>query len=190
LGLTIAKELTELMGGWITAESALGEGSTFHFTVRLRSASSSPPSPRPDTTQEYTLPSLAPGGRSRSILVAEDNLVNQTIAVRLLQRQGFAVELAANGHEAVENFGQKPFDAILMDVQMPEMDGFEATVAIRQLEKASGTHIPIIAMTAHAMKGDRERCLSNGMDGYISKPVRPSELFSVIQKVILGHQPA
>jgi two-component system sensor histidine kinase/response regulator len=116
-----------------------------------------------------------------NILLAEDNIVNQTLAMRLLEKRGYKVTVAANGRDAVNAFERGSFDAILMDVQMPEMDGFEATAAIREKERSGGGHIPIIAMTAHAMKGDQERCLAAGMDGYISKPIRTSEMFATIE---------
>jgi len=124
----------------------------------------------------------APGGSLRLLLV-EDGLVNQQVAVRLLEQRGHRVEVANNGREALDRTESEtePFDAILMDVQMPEMDGFEATAAIRQRERASGRHVPIVAMTAHAIKGDRERCLAAGMDDYLSKPIRAEELYRVVE---------
>jgi CheY-like chemotaxis protein len=116
--------------------------------------------------------------------LAEDNLVNQLLATRLLERQGYGIETVNNGREALarlEDRSKPGFDVILMDIQMPEMDGFEATVAIRAQEISTGKHHSIIAMTAHAMKGDRERCLAAGMDGYVSKPIRPDELYAAIE---------
>jgi len=128
------------------------------------------------------LPEAAPvAARPLHLLLAEDNLVNQKLAVAVLEKRGHSVFVAPNGRVAVETWRQKPFDLILMDVQMPEMDGFEATAAIRQEEKAMGTHIPIIAMTAHAMKGTEERCLQAGMDGYVSKPLQVGELLRVLE---------
>jgi CheY-like chemotaxis protein len=114
------------------------------------------------------------------ILLAEDNPVNQYFALRLLQKRGYEVVLAGSGREVLAALEKQTFDLILMDVQMPEMDGFEATAAIREKEKATGTHVPIVAMTAHAMAGDRERCLAAGMDNYVSKPIRSQELFAAI----------
>jgi len=119
--------------------------------------------------------------QSFSILVAEDNAVNQKLILRLLEKRGHSVVLAKNGREALAELRKRAFDFILMDAQMPEMDGFEATRRIREQEKESGNHIPIIALTALAMKGDDERCFAAGMDGYLSKPVKPDELFSVIE---------
>jgi signal transduction histidine kinase/CheY-like chemotaxis protein len=119
---------------------------------------------------------------SLQVLLAEDNPVNQMLAVRLLEKRGHRVVVAANGREALAALEKKKYDLVLMDVQMPEMDGFEATSAIREKEKASELHQPVVAMTAHAMKGDRERCLAAGMDGYLSKPIHPHELDEVLQR--------
>jgi signal transduction histidine kinase/DNA-binding response OmpR family regulator len=118
------------------------------------------------------------------ILLAEDNLVNQKLALRLLEKRGFEVTVVGNGRAAVEAAEKGPFDVILMDVQMPEMDGFEATAAIREKEKLTGAHIPIIAMTAHALKGDQQRCMEAGMDAYLSKPIRTAELFKTIEEFL------
>jgi len=116
------------------------------------------------------------------ILLAEDNDINRELAVRLLAKRGHSVRVAANGRQALELLETDHFDAVLMDVQMPEMDGFEATAAIRAKEAITGAHLPIVAMTAHAMKGDRERCLDAGMDGYVSKPLNSEELLKVLEK--------
>jgi signal transduction histidine kinase/DNA-binding response OmpR family regulator len=124
----------------------------------------------PATAVRKPAPALVKG-KSLRLLVAEDNLVNQKLAIRLLQKLGHRVVLAGNGAEAVAQWQQSPYDLIFMDVQMPDMDGFEATRRIRELETSSGAHVPIVAMTAYAMSGDRERCLAAGMDGYIAKPV-------------------
>ena len=118
------------------------------------------------------------------ILLAEDNAVNQVLAVRLLEKQGHTVTVAGDGREALAALEKQAFDLVLMDVQMPVMDGFEATAGIRSQEKATGAHIPIIAMTAHAMKGDRERCLAAGMDGYIAKPIQPKELYETLERFL------
>ena len=118
------------------------------------------------------------------VLLAEDNALNQTLAVRLLEKRGYSVKVAGDGRAAVEAFEKDQFDVVLMDIQMPGMDGFEATAAIRAKERLTGGHVPIIAMTAHALKGDQQRCLSAGMDGYVSKPIRTSELFSAIESLL------
>ncbi len=119
-----------------------------------------------------------------SILVAEDNAVNQKLIARLLEKRGHVVKVVANGLEAVKALEQETYDLVLMDLQMPELDGFEATHQIRRREKQSGLHAPIIALTAHAMKGDRERCLEAGMDGYLAKPIRANELDDVLEKYL------
>jgi two-component system, sensor histidine kinase and response regulator len=115
---------------------------------------------------------------------AEDNLVNQKVATRFLEKQGHTVFAANSGKKAVEAWRGQFFDLILMDVQMPEMDGLAATGAIREQEKSAAKHIPIIAMTAHAMVGDRERCLAAGMDDYVSKPISAKDLFGAIERVM------
>ena len=128
-----------------------------------------------------------PKGRPLNILLSEDNPVNQKLAIRLLEKAGHRVTLASTGREALtawENAGIPGFDVVLMDIQMPEMDGMEATAAIREREKSSGKHIPILAMTAHAMRGDKERYLASGMDGYVSKPIHPAGLFAEIERCL------
>jgi len=152
----------------------VGQGSTFTFTVRAK---------RKDVFAQ-NIPEQ--GNKSRAplaslrILVAEDNKVNQAVVSRLLERAGHTVAIAANGEEATAMYGASDFDLVLMDVHMPVLDGFGATARIRQMERSRGTHTPLIALTANAMSGDRERCLSAGMDGYISKPVSRDELLDTI----------
>jgi CheY-like chemotaxis protein len=128
----------------------------------------------------FSLPDKGDSFRSLNILLAEDNRVNQKIATRLLENHGHHVVLAGNGEEALGALAQRTFDLVLMDVHMPVMDGFEATIAIREREKLTGLHQPVIAMTALAMKGDRERCLASGMDGYLSKPIDRQQLDEVL----------
>jgi CheY-like chemotaxis protein/HPt (histidine-containing phosphotransfer) domain-containing protein len=123
------------------------------------------------------------------ILLAEDHPVNQKLAVRMLTKHGHRVVVASSGKEVLHVLERQGFDLVLMDVQMPEMSGFEATAAIRAKEQSAGGHLPIIAMTAHAMKGDRERCLEAGMDGYISKPIRAEELFAAIAALATAPAP-
>ena len=199
LGLAITSRLVELMGGEIWIESALGEGSTFHFAVRLAKTASAAESPiarsgkdlRPLGTEREPAPTtipatvLPPGG-SLNILVAEDNQVNQRIAVAMLEKIGHRVTLASNGVEAVAQWAQGSFDLIFMDVHMPELDGLDATRRIRSKEQANGTEIPIIAMTANAMSGDRERCIASGMNDYISKPVSRRSIEEAIERLELS----
>jgi two-component system sensor histidine kinase/response regulator len=122
--------------------------------------------------------------RPLRILLAEDNVVNQRLAVRLLEKAGHSAVVADNGKRALAALEREPFDLILMDVEMPEMGGFEATAAVREREKTTGRHVPIIAMTAHALKGDRDRCLAAGMDGYVSKPIQFHELCRIIDGTV------
>jgi CheY-like chemotaxis protein len=135
------------------------------------------------TVAEAVRPDETAGGRALRILLAEDGVVNQKVAVGLLRSRGHQVVVVNNGIEAIATLESEPFDAVLMDVQMPEMDGLEAAEAIRQREQATGRHVPIIAMTAHAMKGDREACLRAGMDGYVSKPIQPQALFAALDNL-------
>jgi signal transduction histidine kinase/CheY-like chemotaxis protein len=147
--------------------------------------------PEGATLPLVTQHTLREGSHSLRILLAEDNAVNRKIAVGMLEKRGHEVVAVGNGKEvlaALEELGEHPFDLILMDVQMPEMDGIEATALIREKEKSVGGHIPIIALTAHAMKGDRETCLDAGMDGYVTKPLKAEELIGAIEE-LLGHRP-
>jgi two-component system, sensor histidine kinase and response regulator len=141
-------------------------------------------------------PQSSPSARlvpSVRVLLAEDNLVNQRVVQRILEKNGHSVVLAGNGKKALEALRQETFDVLLMDVQMPEMDGLEATCAIRENEKTSGMHVPIIALTAHAMKGDQDRCIAAGMDGYLSKPIQAADLLNIIEALVMerpGQAPA
>jgi two-component system sensor histidine kinase/response regulator len=121
-------------------------------------------------------------GETLRILLAEDNLVNQRLTTRLLEKRGHRVVLAANGREALAALEKGNYDLLLMDIQMPEMNGMEATARIREKEKLTGRHQPIVALTAHAMKGDQELCLAAGMDGYLAKPIRAEELDQILDQ--------
>jgi CheY-like chemotaxis protein len=132
----------------------------------------------------YSLQDAREPTASLRILLAEDNPVNQRLASRLLEKRGHSVLVAGNGREALEALEKGRFDLVFMDVQMPVMDGLEATAAIRKKEAVSGVRLPIVALTAHAMKGDREKCLAAGMDGYLTKPIRPQELDEVLQSYL------
>ena len=136
-----------------------------------------------DKPQLITPHSLRETRKVLRVLVVEDNPVNQHLAVRLVEKKGHSVTAVGSGRGALEILERELFDVVLMDVQMPEMDGFEATGAIRKKEQGTGSHLPIIAMTAHAMRGDRERCLTAGMDAYVTKPVNVKKLFAAIESV-------
>jgi CheY-like chemotaxis protein len=190
LGLAISSQLVHLMGGRIWVDSEVGKGSVFHFTARfavqpVRAAVPAPVEPATSAVERTPLVSQQTPAESPQcfhILLAEDNVVNQRLAVRILEKEGHTVIVAPHGEAVLAALKQETFDLVLMDVQMPIMGGFETTAAIRAQERATGAHIPIIAMTAHAMKGDREKCLAAGMDDYLAKPIKAEELYAAIAR--------
>jgi signal transduction histidine kinase/ActR/RegA family two-component response regulator len=189
LGLTISASLVEMMGGRLQVESHVGKGSRFYFSAGFGLGSALPSAP----AHECKSAILAAGGsaeapsRPLNILLVEDNAINHMLATRLLQKSGHFVTLATSGVEALTSMAARSFDLVLMDVQMPGMDGFETTATIRARESALERHTPIIALTAHAIKGDRQRCLDAGMDGYVSKPINTRELLDEIANLGLAN---
>jgi CheY-like chemotaxis protein len=177
--LTISERLVALMGGRIWLESEPGRGSTFHFTARFGIAADAAAGLR-DTDELPFLRRLPP----LTVLVAEDNVVNRTLIQRILERHGHRVVEARDGRQVLQALERAKFDLVLMDVEMPELGGIDATRRIRERERERGGHVPIIALTAHALAGDRERCLAAGMDGYVAKPIRRSTLFAAIAAVL------
>jgi signal transduction histidine kinase/ActR/RegA family two-component response regulator len=200
LGLAISKRLLELMGGEIGVESEVGCGSLFWFTVPLPAVPAGAWEPKPQTPTRleadtfYTIDSnssiketsssvsATTNSSDQAILLAEDNVVNQKVILRQLQKLGYAAKIVTNGRDAVDEALRCHYNVILMDCQMPELDGFEATRLIRTAEVVAHSHTPIIAMTANAMQGDREACLAAGMDDYLSKPLRIHELQVMLER--------
>jgi PAS domain S-box-containing protein len=180
LGLSISRQLVELMGGTMGVETEVGTGSTFWFTLTLPVVESSQSVRNEPSVQ---IPEAVEKPEAKRILIAEDNEINRRIALRILEKSGFEAQAVGNGRLALEALKHHHYDLVLMDVQMPEMDGFEATTAIRNLASAV-REIPIIAMTANAMAGDRDRCIASGMDDYISKPVSLPKLQSTLERWI------
>lgn len=191
LGLAITSKLIALMQGKIWVESELGKGSTFYFEFEVNVPEFQPVRDENNGSERQSENAPGPNQRRRpgnqqrnlKILLAEDNRVNQRLAVGLLERMGHRVSIVETGQAAIDACLEEAFDLILMDVQMPGRDGLDATRAIREAERSSGQHVPIIAMTAHAMSGDRQRCLDAGMDEYLSKPIRIAELEEKLSRI-------
>jgi len=190
LGLAISKQLIELMGGQVGVESRAGMGSTFWFSLPLPldENTTGVPVPKAETDGSENGSVAVEGkmanrvqGEPPRVLVAEDNPINQKVAVRMLEKLGIRPDLAVNGHDALKMVDKTPYDVIFMDCQMPEMDGYAATREIR-LRQNNGVRVPIVAMTAEAMAGAREACIGAGMDDYISKPIKLEDLVAVLQK--------
>ena len=179
LGLVICDKLISLMGGRIRVESKEGKGSSFSFTILTRPAPETEESPATAPTPHSQLPTHLAEKYPLQILVAEDNPINQQLALIILTKMGYAPEFVENGKEVLNKLKEKKIDLILMDIQMPEMDGLEATRIIRN---SGGDQPVIVAMTANAMQGDEEECLAEGMNDYLSKPVDLNELVRVLEK--------
>ncbi len=187
LGLSISSQLCALMGGKIGMESTENVGSTFWFTAQFTLPESI------ELEDDSDQGTVIASGRTRKeifkdvkVLLAEDEFINRTLAVALLEQAKLKTTVAENGLEVLHKSSREDFDLILMDMQMPEMDGYKATATIREREKASGKHTPIVAMTAHAIKGDREKCLDAGMNDYIAKPINATALYNAIEKQLLS----
>lgn len=193
LGLSICGRLVKMMGGEIWVDSKVGHGSTFHFTLRVGVKTEELVAAQPASRKQREVPRPEGGSKARAmeihekkltIILAEDHPVNRLVAKKLLEKQGHTVLVAENGIEAVSSFAREGehIDAILMDIQMPEMDGLTAIRTIRAREKSTKWHVPIIALTAHAMKGDREKCMEAGADDYITKPLHTPDLLAALAR--------
>jgi CheY-like chemotaxis protein len=178
LGLAIVSQLVDMMRGRVWLESVEGQGSTFHFTAKFQLAGT-PEAHAGQGNGEMNTDTA----RKLNILIAEDNAVSQTMLIRVLEKAGHSVEAVADGQAALAALSEGQFELILMDVQMPELDGFEVTQKVREKEASGGAHIPIVAMTAYATEEDRRKCLDAGMDGFVTKPLDVKDLLEVLAQV-------
>ena len=183
LGLAITRRLVEIHGGNIRVESELGKGSTFFVTLPFEPAQMPGPA---RTAAPANTKTTMPANATARLLLVEDNLVNQKVVMAILRNKGYRIDIANDGQEALHklDIAQPPYDLVLMDIQMPVLDGLEATLRLRRDPRWE--RLPVVAMTAHAMTGDRERCLQAGMNGYLSKPVQPAHLIATVER----HLPA
>jgi len=200
LGLAISRKLARMMGGDVTVSSVLGKGSTFHIVVKFampEGTEAVETSSFPETSSDFgggsviesSFESPAPSPMGYRVLVVEDNTVNQIVARKSLENLGLAVDLANNGRHALERLAVANYDLVFMDCQMPELDGFDATRLLRQgAQGVRNPMVPVVAMTAHALKGDRERCIDAGMDDYMTKPLEQGELRAKVRRWLPGHQ--
>jgi CheY-like chemotaxis protein len=180
LGLTICRRLIAMFGGTIWFDSEPGVGSQFHFTARFGVAAHAVET-RPVTLPRASAAAPTPADGPLKILLAEDNAVNQLVMTRLLHKRGHQVTVVSDGRSAVDAVSRDDFDVVFMDVQMPVLDGLQATQEIRRAEADSHLRVSIVALTAHAMQGDKQRCLAAGMDGYLTKPINPADLDRVLR---------
>ena len=183
LGLAISRRLVEAMGGIIWVDSELEKGSTFHFSIPFQTSTVE------DITEiakggltKFLEPQSDPNGRPPEILIVDDNRINQRLAQIMLEKRGCRVQTVADGRQALEAFKKKKYDLIFMDIEMPGLNGTDTSRIIRDIEGTTGRRTPIVAMTAHAMKGDRERFLQAGMDDYLAKPVDVSSLQKMVDR--------
>lgn len=180
LGLAICQQLAKLMNGKVGVDSEVGKGSKFWFSVALKEADESDYNKLDESSSDVI--GISTEARELNILIAEDNQINQIVARKILEKEGFNVDIVATGTAAVKAVEDKDYAFVFMDIQMPEMDGYESTKLIRELEKETGKHVPIIALTASALDEAREKCLNAGMDEYLAKPIEKDELIKVLKK--------
>jgi CheY-like chemotaxis protein/nitrogen-specific signal transduction histidine kinase/HPt (histidine-containing phosphotransfer) domain-containing protein len=194
LGLAIASSLVHLMGGKIWVESELDRGSTFHFTARFQAVACTAENAVQDESAADDDAAWSEVGlrtaRPLRVLLAEDTIANQRLVLAILGDRGHVVHVATNGREAIMLVEQQDFDLVLMDVQMPLVDGFQTTAAIRELPDPAKANVPIVAMTAHAMAGDEQRCLAAGMDAYLTKPITSRKLIETVERLAAGTEPS